>query len=116
MNTAIPSAMLQKFTTFGDMLRFLRRRAGVMQMELAIAVGCGDAQISRLEQNLRLTDIPTAEARFLVALDIEADRCPAYRSRLGYQIRQGGARVRRFGKPSDQCRDLPRWQHRPDRS
>ena len=39
--------------TFGGMLRFLRRRVGLTQRELSIAVGYSDAQISRLEQNLR---------------------------------------------------------------
>ena len=59
MTTDIPAATLEKFTTFGDLLRFLRRRVGLTQMELASAVGYSDAQISRLEQNLRLPDIPT---------------------------------------------------------
>jgi len=63
--------MLEKFTTFGDLLRFLRRRAGITQLELSIAVGYSDAQISRLEQNLRLPDIPTIEARFVSALGLE---------------------------------------------
>src|SRR5262245_4123824 len=73
MSTLIPTSTLEKFTTFGDLLRFLRRRAGITQMELAIATGYSDAQISRLEQNLRLPDIPTIEARFISALDLEGD-------------------------------------------
>jgi len=71
MSTSIPASMLEKFTTFGDLLRFLRRRAGITQLELSIAVGYSDAQISRLEQNLRLPDIPTIEARFVSALGLE---------------------------------------------
>jgi WD40 repeat protein/transcriptional regulator with XRE-family HTH domain len=71
MSPSIPTSMLEKFTTFGDMLRFLRRHAGITQMELSIAVGYSDAQISRLEQNLRLPDIPTVEARFVPALGLE---------------------------------------------
>src|SRR5574342_785253 len=71
MRTSIPSSTLEKFITFGDLLRFLRRRIGLTQMELAIAVGYSDAQISRLEQNLRLPDIPTIEARFVSALGLE---------------------------------------------
>jgi WD40 repeat protein/basic membrane lipoprotein Med (substrate-binding protein (PBP1-ABC) superfamily) len=71
MSHSIPSSTLEKFTTFGDLLRFLRRRAGITQMELATAVGYSDAQISRLEQNLRLPDIPTIQARFVPALDLE---------------------------------------------
>lgn len=71
MTSSIPAGTLEKFTTFGDLLRFLRRRAGITQMELAVAVGYSDAQISRLEQNLRLPDIPTIEARFVPALGLE---------------------------------------------
>ncbi len=71
MPVAIPSATLEKFTTFGDLLRYLRRRVGITQMELALAVGYSDAQISRLEQNLRLPDLPTIEARFVPALALE---------------------------------------------
>jgi|GEM_PF-94814 len=71
MTASIPSATLEKFTTFGDLLRFLRRRVGITQMELAQTVGYSDAQISRLEQNLRLPDIPTIEARFVLSLGLE---------------------------------------------
>ena len=71
MPVSIPSSTLEKFTTFGDLLRFLRRRLGITQMELAIEVGYSDTQISRLEQNLRLPDIPTIEARFVSALGLE---------------------------------------------
>src|SRR5215216_1172258 len=71
MPNSIPVSTLEKFTTFGDLLRFLRRRAGITQMELSIVVGYSDAQISRLEQNLRLPDIPTIEARFVSALGLE---------------------------------------------
>src|SRR5512145_2912639 len=71
MSLSIPSNTLEKFTTFGDLLRFLRRRVGLTQTELAQAVGYGHTQISRLEQNLRLPDIPTIEARFIPALGLE---------------------------------------------
>lgn len=69
MPISIPAATVDKFTTFGDFLRFLRRRLGITQIELANAVGYSDTQISRLEQNLRLPDIPTIEARFVSLLD-----------------------------------------------
>ncbi len=71
MSASIPDSTLEKFTNFGDLLRFLRRRAGITQLELSIAVGYSDAQISRLEQNQRPPDIPTIEARFVPALDLE---------------------------------------------
>ena len=65
LSTSIPAATLEKFTTFGDLLRYLRRSAGLTQWELSIQVGYSHVQISRLEQNLRLSDIPTVEARFI---------------------------------------------------
>jgi hypothetical protein len=44
---------------------------GITQTELATAVSYSDTQISRLEQNLRLPDIPTIQARFVNALELE---------------------------------------------
>ncbi|HSL30011.1 MAG TPA: helix-turn-helix domain-containing protein [Anaerolineales bacterium] len=73
MATSIPANTLEKFMTFGDLLRFLRRRMGITQMELAIQVGYSNTQISRLEQNERLPDIPTIEARFVSALGLEEE-------------------------------------------
>ena len=71
MTNSIPISTLEKFTTFGDLLRYLRRRAGITQLELSVAVGYSISQISRLEQNLRLPDLPTIEARFLSPLCLE---------------------------------------------
>src|SRR5215813_13340698 len=73
MSTSIPYITLEKLITFGDLLRCLRRRAGITQMELALAVGYSNTQISRLEQNERLPDIPTIEARFIFALGLEEE-------------------------------------------
>lgn len=71
MSTSIPTGTLEKFATFGDLLRFLRRRVGITQLDLASAVGYSDAQISRLEQNLRLPDLTTIESLFVPALALE---------------------------------------------
>lgn len=71
MVISIPSSRLDQFTTFGDLLRFLRRRMGMTQLELAVEVGYSDTHISRLERNQRLPDILTIEARFLSALGLE---------------------------------------------
>jgi WD40 repeat protein len=65
------SIALERFTTFGDLLKYLRRRAGFTQRELSIAVGYSDTQISRLEQNERMPDLATLTARFLPALHLE---------------------------------------------
>src|SRR5574341_1193199 len=70
MSASIPDSTLEKFTTFGDLLRYLRRASGLTQLELSVQVGYSHAQISRLEQNLRLPDIPTIEARFVPALGL----------------------------------------------
>jgi WD40 repeat protein/transcriptional regulator with XRE-family HTH domain len=71
MPISIPSNTLEKFTTFGDLLRFLRRRVGLNQIELANAVGYSNTQISRLEQNLRLPDISVIQSHFISALGLE---------------------------------------------
>jgi predicted ATPase/transcriptional regulator with XRE-family HTH domain len=60
-----------KFTTFGELLRFLRRKADLTQRELAIAVGYSESQISRLEKNERAPDEATLAARFIPALYID---------------------------------------------
>jgi WD40 repeat protein/transcriptional regulator with XRE-family HTH domain len=71
MKATSASIALDQFTTFGDLLKYLRRRAGLTQRELSIAVGYSDAQISRLEQNERLPDLATLTARFIPALHAE---------------------------------------------
>src|SRR4029450_10344129 len=62
---------LSSFATFGELLRYLRRRARLQQRDLAIAVGYSEGQICRLEQNQRLPDLPTLAARFVPALELE---------------------------------------------
>src|SRR4051812_17096691 len=64
---------LSSFATFGELLRYLRRRARLQQRDLAIAVGYSEGQICRLEQNQRLPDLPTLAARFVPALDLEGE-------------------------------------------
>jgi DNA-binding transcriptional regulator YiaG len=62
------------FTTFGELLKFLRRRAGLTQRELSIAVGYSESQISRREQNQRPPDEASLAARFVPALHLELER------------------------------------------
>jgi len=61
------------FTTFGDLLKYLRRRARLTQLELSIVVGYSEAQISRLEKNQRLPDLIALRALFIPALHLEDD-------------------------------------------
>jgi ATP/maltotriose-dependent transcriptional regulator MalT/DNA-binding XRE family transcriptional regulator len=62
---------LQTIDTFGAMLKFLRRRARLTQMELGIAVGYNEAHISRLENGQRLPDLASLAALFIPALDLQ---------------------------------------------
>jgi WD40 repeat protein/transcriptional regulator with XRE-family HTH domain len=59
------------FSVFGDLLKYLRRRAHLTQLELSIEVGYSEAQISRLEQNQRLPDPTAVQALFIPALHLE---------------------------------------------
>ncbi|HEU4772844.1 MAG TPA: helix-turn-helix domain-containing protein, partial [Candidatus Udaeobacter sp.] len=59
--------------TFGDLLKYLRRREELTQRELAIQVGYSDTQISRLEQNQRVPDAATLTSLFVPALHLERE-------------------------------------------
>ena len=60
-----------QFTQFGELLHYLRRRAGLTQRELSTAIGYSDSQISRLEHNQRVPDRTTLTALFIPALEID---------------------------------------------
>ena len=76
------------FTTFGDLLKYLRRRQHLTQLELSIAVGYSEAQISRLEKNQRLPDLTALKALFIPALHLEDE--PALAARF-LELAQSGA-------------------------
>src|SRR4030042_3343489 len=65
------SLSLESFQTFGDLLKYLRRRERLTQLELSITVGYSEAQISRLEKNQRLPDLTAIKALFIPALHLE---------------------------------------------
>jgi transcriptional regulator with XRE-family HTH domain len=67
----IPAVSPEKFSTFGDLLKYLRKREELTQRELALLVGYSDTQISRLEQSQRVPDAATLKALFLPALHLE---------------------------------------------
>lgn len=66
-----PSFSLDSFQTFGDLLKYLRRRQRLTQLELSIAVGYSEAQIGRLEKNQRRPDLTALKALFVPALHLE---------------------------------------------
>src|SRR5438045_1769493 len=65
------SVVLPDFFTFGEFIKYLRRRAQVTQSELAIACGYDTSHISRLESNQRLPDQATILALFVPALGLQ---------------------------------------------
>ncbi len=73
MSTAAP-------TTFGDLLRFLRKRAGLTQGELGAAAGYSVSFISTLESGQRRPDPTAIVHRFVPALRLEGE--PALAARL----------------------------------
>src|SRR5512143_3434209 len=68
---AAQSLSPESFQTFGDLLKYLRRRERLTQLELSITVGYSEAQISRLEQNQRLPDLAALKALFIPAIHLE---------------------------------------------
>jgi predicted ATPase len=68
-----PAVSPEKFSTFGDLLKYLRKREELTQRELAILVRYSDTQISRLEQNQRVPDAGTLKALFVPALHLQQE-------------------------------------------
>ncbi len=93
MPSSEPVLPLESFMTFGDLLKYLRRRARLTQREVAIAVGYSEAQVSRLEQNQRPPDLAALMALFVPALYVDDE--PEIVARL----MELGARARGEGLP-----------------
>jgi non-specific serine/threonine protein kinase len=75
-----PAVRPDNFITFGDLLKYLRRRAGLTQRELSIAVGYSESLLSRLEKNQRIPDQAALSARFVPALHLQHE--PDWAGRL----------------------------------
>jgi WD40 repeat protein/transcriptional regulator with XRE-family HTH domain len=63
----------ESFQTFGDLLKYLRRREHLTQLELSIAVGYSETQIGKLEKNQRRPDLTAIKALFIPALHLEEE-------------------------------------------
>ena len=72
----------EAFTTFGELLKHLRRQARLTQRELGSAVGYSFTTISKLEMNERLPDVSVVRARFIEALGLRVERQSALAARL----------------------------------
>ena len=70
----------ESFDNFGDLLRYLRHRAGITQRELAIQVDYHYSYLSRIERNERFPEANMILARFVPALGIAEE--PAWVARL----------------------------------
>ena len=66
-----PTFSPDSFQTFGELLKYLRRRERLTQLELSITVGYSEAQIGRLEKNQRKPDLTALKALFIPALHLE---------------------------------------------
>lgn len=70
----------QNFTSFGELLRYLRERVELSQKELAAQVGYHYSYMSRIEKNQRTPDPKTLMARFIPALALDDE--PQWTARL----------------------------------
>lgn len=66
--------------TFGNLLKQLRKRAGMTQRDLAAAVGYSVSFVCALEQNRRLPDVETVLQTFIPALSLQEE--PHYATQL----------------------------------
>ena len=73
------TATVASFGDFGELLRFLRRRARITQRELGLRVGYSEGHICRLEQNRRLPELSVVAALFVPALGLARDPTAAGR-------------------------------------
>ena len=79
--------------SFGDLLKYLRRRARLTQQQLGIAVGYSEGYISRLESNQRSPDLSTLAALFVPALSLEDEpETVAHLMELAANTHQGDTR------------------------
>ena len=79
MNT-VAAINPQNFTSFGELLRYLRERVELSQKELAAQVGYHYSYMSRIEKNQRTPDPKTLLARFIPALALDDE--PQWTARL----------------------------------
>ncbi len=80
--------MRNSFSPFGDLLKQLRKRAGMTQGDLAAALGYSIALISALERNQRLPDLDAVIQRYIAALTLQEE------PHLAVQLVEAAARAR----------------------
>ena len=70
---ATTAASPEQFLSFGELLRYLRRRAGLTQDELGRAIGYGREQVVRFEKDQRKPDIDVVRLHFIEALGLHKE-------------------------------------------
>jgi predicted ATPase/transcriptional regulator with XRE-family HTH domain len=92
----------QSFTSFGELLRYLRERAELSQRELALQVGYHYSYMSRIEKNERIPDAAVLKAQFIPALGLEAE--PVWAARL---LELAASREKPLPSPPGPASDAP---------
>ena len=93
------------FTSFGELLRFLRERVELSQKELALQVGYHYSYMSRIEKNQRTPDSATLMARFVPALALDSE--PAWTARLLELARSPESKASPQASPLDSKPSVP---------
>ena len=73
MARTTPGASADSFATFGELLRHLRRRAGLTQQQFGQAVGYSEPHVARLEGGQRLPDVGAVRTAFVEALGLQRE-------------------------------------------
>ncbi len=71
MTNHAPAGPVEGLTTFGDLLRHLRRRMQMTQSQLGLALGYSVAMIARLESGERLPDLGLVKTAYVEALGLQ---------------------------------------------
>jgi predicted ATPase/DNA-binding XRE family transcriptional regulator len=103
-HTGAPKGSQPAFATFGELLRYLRRRARLTQRELGIAVGYSEAHIARLESNQRTPNPDVVRAQFIEALGLKDE--PELAERL-LRLAEAAHRARHIAGPVTPAQDGP---------
>lgn len=91
MSFPVSAISPDSFSSFGELLRYLRKRAELSQRELALYVGYHYSYMSRIENNEYVPNSAMLMARFIPALGLEKE--PAWTRRLLDLAMSGGRRA-----------------------
>src|SRR5437763_1211738 len=93
--------------TFGEFLRFLRRRMQMTQQELGIALGYSAAMVARLESGERQPDVGLVKTAYVEALGLE------HEPKLAARLVESAERARGEVTPPPASHPTPRRVNLP---